>query len=96
MCAFDSVKGDLYVGDVGQNDIEEVNLVVKGGNHGWNLKEGALFFHINGYVLSRDRVHLLDVPFAEALKVVSRWGSGSKSLVAAMNAKNARARADRV
>jgi len=46
--SFDSKKGDLYVGDVGQNDIEEVNLVVKGGNHGWNVKEGTLFFHING------------------------------------------------
>jgi uncharacterized membrane protein len=36
------------------------------------------------YVLSRARVHPLDVPFTEALKSVSRWGSGSKELVAAM------------
>jgi glucose/arabinose dehydrogenase len=39
---------NLYEGDVGQNDIEEVNLVVRGGNFGWNRKEGTLFFHING------------------------------------------------
>ncbi|MGH7324408.1 MAG: PQQ-dependent sugar dehydrogenase [Candidatus Rokuibacteriota bacterium] len=45
---FDGPTGQLYVGDVGQNDIEEVNIVVKGGNHGWNAKEGTLFFHING------------------------------------------------
>lgn len=36
------------------------------------------------YVLSRDRVHPLDVPFAQAIKSISRWGSGSKDLVAAM------------
>jgi len=36
------------------------------------------------YILSRDRVHPLDVPFAQAIKSVSRWGSGSKDLVAAM------------
>lgn len=36
------------------------------------------------YILSRDRVHPLDVPFAQAIKAVSRWGSGSKELVAAM------------
>jgi uncharacterized membrane protein len=36
------------------------------------------------YILSRDRVHPLDVPFTQAIKTVSRWGSGSKDLVAAM------------
>ena len=46
--SFDSKRGDLYVGDVGQNDIEEVNRVVKGGNYGWNIKEGTLFFNPNG------------------------------------------------
>jgi glucose/arabinose dehydrogenase len=48
--SFDKQNGDLYVGDVGQNDIEEVSVVAKGGNHGWNVKEGTLFFHINGSV----------------------------------------------
>jgi len=36
------------------------------------------------YVLSRDRVHPLDVPFTQAIQTVSRWGSGAKELVAAM------------
>ena len=36
------------------------------------------------YILDRERVHPLDVPFTEALKVVSRWGSGAKDLFAAM------------
>ena len=36
------------------------------------------------YILSRDRVHPLDVPFTHAIKSISRWGSGSKELVAAM------------
>jgi uncharacterized membrane protein len=36
------------------------------------------------YILDRKRVHPLNVPFADALKAVSRWGSGSKDLVAAM------------
>ena len=36
------------------------------------------------YVLDKKRVHALDVPFTEALKAISRWGSGAKDLVAAM------------
>ncbi|UPV75924.1 PQQ-dependent sugar dehydrogenase [Halorussus limi] len=37
--AFD--RGDLFVADVGQSAYEEVSLVEKGGNYGWNVKEGA-------------------------------------------------------
>ena len=40
------------------------------------------------YVLTRERVHALDVPFTQAVKAVSRWGSGSKDLVAAMKTGN--------
>ena len=36
------------------------------------------------YVLGPERVHLVDVPFTQAMKTVSRWGSGSKEMVAAM------------
>ena len=36
------------------------------------------------YVLSRERVHPLNVAFTQAMRTVSRWGSGCKDLVAAM------------
>ena len=36
------------------------------------------------YILDRARVHPLNVPFTQAIKAVSKWGSGSKELVAAM------------
>jgi len=36
------------------------------------------------YILTPERVHALDVPFTQAIQSVSRWGSGSKDLVAAM------------
>ena len=36
------------------------------------------------YILTSDRVHPLNVPFTQAIKTISRWGSGSKELLAAM------------
>ena len=36
------------------------------------------------YILDQERVHMVDVPFAQAIKSVTRWGAGSKELVAAI------------
>lgn len=47
------------------------------------------------YILTSDRVHPIDVPFTEAIKSVSRWGAGSKALVAAMKTKTAPVSADK-
>ena len=41
------------------------------------------------YILSPERVHPLDIPFTQAVQSVSRWGSGSKELVAAMKTEGA-------
>jgi glucose/arabinose dehydrogenase len=40
--AFDPKTGLLYVGDVGQYDREEIDIVRKGKNYGWRIMEGTL------------------------------------------------------
>ncbi|MFB3043326.1 MAG: sorbosone dehydrogenase family protein [Nitrososphaerales archaeon] len=42
--SFDRQTGFLWVGDVGQGDFEEVDIVEKGGNYGWNVMEGPECF----------------------------------------------------
>ena len=42
--SFDSPTGRLWVADVGQDQREEINLVEKGKNYGWNIMEGTLTY----------------------------------------------------
>ena len=58
--AFDKTTGNLWAADVGQNLWEEINIVKKGGNYGWAIREGA---HPYGNSESKSAQNLIDPVF---------------------------------
>jgi len=53
--SFDSQTNVLWAGDVGQNELEEIDVIENGGNYGWNTFEGTQCFNAttcdgNGFV----------------------------------------------
>lgn len=40
--SFDAGGDRLYAADVGQNAVEEINVIERGGNYGWRIMEGDL------------------------------------------------------
>ncbi len=70
--AFDPVTGWLYAADVGQNAREELDVIAKGKNYGWNVMEGAIC--TPGVNPACDRAGLerpiLDYPRSEGTTVI--------------------------
>ncbi|HMZ59152.1 MAG TPA: PQQ-dependent sugar dehydrogenase [Leptospiraceae bacterium] len=45
--SMDRVSGEIFIGDVGQDKYEEIDILRKGANYGWRIKEGNHCFEKN-------------------------------------------------
>jgi glucose/arabinose dehydrogenase len=59
--SFDPVTDRLFAGDVGQGQVEEIDLVLPGRNYGWNIMEGSRCFNPS----SNCNRNGLELPIAE-------------------------------
>lgn len=70
--SFDSFNGNLFAADVGQNAVEEINLIEKGKNYGWNIMEGTKVFSSDSNV----DIKSLEPPVYEYLHPLGRSITG--------------------
>ncbi len=59
---FDAISGQIWVGDIGQNTREELNLIEKAGNYQWAYREGTFtgFFPQPSPLIGHDKPPVYD------------------------------------
>jgi glucose/arabinose dehydrogenase len=69
--SFDRPTGRLFVADVGQDSFEEIDIVQKGGNYGWNTMEGDHCFNPpSGCNTTGLSLPIIEIPHPEAEAVI--------------------------
>lgn len=84
--SFDRQTGELWLGDVGQNRLEEIDIIQAGGNYGWRVLEGTEAFDATGNTLppSAFTPPVLEYGRGEGVAVIGGYvyrGSALASLV---------------
>lgn len=69
--SFDRATGRLFVADVGQDKFEEIDIVQKGGNYGWNVMEGMHCFNPpTGCNMTGLQLPIAEIPHPEGQAVI--------------------------
>ena len=71
--SFDSATGDLWLADVGQNEIEEVDIIVRGGNYGWKIHEGTRCFEAPVCNLPEHREPIFEYDHSEGVSITGGY-----------------------
>lgn len=69
--SFDGGSGRLFMADVGQDSFEEIDIVQKGGNYGWNTMEGFHCFNPpSGCNVTGLSLPIIEIAHPEAVAVI--------------------------
>lgn len=71
--SFDKVNGQLWAADVGQNALEEIDIIKKGANYGWNTMEGTRCFLTNSCNRSGLELPVHEYPRTEGVSITGGY-----------------------
>lgn len=80
--SFDRQSGALWVGDVGQNEWEEIDKVSRGDNLGWNRWEGSHCYAADTCVAAGMVMPVIDYPHSQGCSVTGGYVYRGKALPA--------------
>jgi glucose/arabinose dehydrogenase len=86
--SFDRANGDLYIGDVGQDNYEEIDYLKRGSgisNFGWNHYEGLHVYDASTPLSSRGGYHppVVEYPHAQGCSVTGGYVYRGKAIASA-------------
>ena len=71
--SFDKTGGRLFVGDVGQDAFEEIEIVTAGGNYGWNIMEGGSCFNASTCNMTGLTLPIFSYPRSDGTTVIGGY-----------------------
>ncbi len=78
---WDPANGHLFIADIGQNRVEEIDLAVPGANYGWNQREGS-FVYQNGNIGNNARGDAAATGFTYPVAEYFHFGSAGNGVTA--------------
>jgi glucose/arabinose dehydrogenase len=88
--SFDRQTGELWAGDVGQNAWEEIDVITKGGNYGWRVREGFHGFNPRQGDKPADMIDpIVEHPRREAQSITGGYVYRGKAIPQLVGAKRA-------
>ena len=72
---WDAANGHFFITDIGQNNVEEIDLGAPGANYGWNRREGSLVYNGDGSVGANARSDAATTGFTYPVAEYRHFGS---------------------
>ncbi len=77
---WDSANGRMFVADIGQNLVEEIDIGQAGANYGWNQREGSYVYNSNGTDGANVRGDAATTGFTYPIAEYAHYGSAGNAV----------------